>query len=84
MKWKVDPDTPPKPTFRNCIRCLRQYKLTVPYDECVPENRDFCDDCLMDLSYEERQNFAQEANPPIPSEPMEKSLQEIKDFPLVP
>jgi hypothetical protein len=54
MKWKVDPEAPPRPTFHNCIRCKEQYKLTVPYEECVPVNRDFCDKCLAEMDYEDR------------------------------
>lgn len=84
MTWKLDPYAPPKPTFYNCIRCLRQYKLTIPYDECVPINRDFCDECISDLPYEERAELALELNPPIPLEPMEKPPLETEGYPLLP
>lgn len=48
------------PTFHNCIRCLRQYKILYPYRVCDPINRDFCDECISELSYEKRQDFLME------------------------
>jgi C4-type Zn-finger protein len=84
MKWKVDPDTPQKPIFLNCIRCLRQYKLTIPYLEAVPINRDFCDECINDLPYEEREKFALEMIPPQNISTGNDSPQETGAFPLEP
>ena len=82
MKWKVDPDDPHKPTFHYCIRCLRQFKLSVPYVEAVPINRDFCDDCITDMPYEEREKFALEAHPPMGDVPMEFSALVDEVLPL--
>lgn len=47
-------DEPHTTTLHNCIRCKKQYKLTVPYEKCVPVNRDFCDACLALFDYHER------------------------------
>lgn len=71
MTWKLDPTAPVKPTYRNCVRCLTQYKLFTPYDECQKIVRDFCDNCIGDLTFEQMEIFAEEMNPPVGMLPME-------------
>jgi hypothetical protein len=32
---------------RTCIHCGKSYQIGTPYEECNPETRDLCDDCIM-------------------------------------
>jgi len=46
-----------KPQIYHCKRCLRQYKLGIPYDQANSPARDLCDDCIVDLAPDEFKSF---------------------------
>jgi len=38
---------PFKATTRLCLQCGSPYTIWLPYEDCNPETRDLCDDCLL-------------------------------------
>ena len=42
-----------KGEYRACVRCLKQYKINLPYAECNSPARDLCDDCIISLDPDE-------------------------------
>lgn len=62
-RTKMSEEKPARPQYRNCIRCLTQYKITTAYDDCQRIVRDFCDNCIGDLTYEQMEDFAMEIPP---------------------
>jgi hypothetical protein len=56
-KWSQDKRDPFKPIYLNCKRCMKQYRLDIPYKEANHPARDLCDDCIIDMSPEEYKTF---------------------------
>jgi hypothetical protein len=52
---KVNPNISPDNPLMICIRCNGRYTLPLPYDECNPQFRDYCPDCIIDV-YERELN----------------------------
>lgn len=75
-------EKPPRPQYRNCIRCLTQYKLTTSYDQCQKVVRDFCDECISNLTVEQMEIFAEEMNPEVKISIGEKNPLEGIPFPM--
>lgn len=46
-------EKPFKRTYHNCIRCMKPYSLGVPYDLANPPARDLCDDCIIEMDFDE-------------------------------
>jgi|GEM_PF-5399584 len=45
--FKRPPSIPKVISTRACLHCGKSYQISIPYEECVPGNRDLCDTCLI-------------------------------------
>jgi hypothetical protein len=41
------PSVPRIISTRACLHCGNSYQINIPYEDCVPGNRDLCDSCLI-------------------------------------
>lgn len=41
------PSVPKVVSTRACLHCGNSYQINIPYENCVPGNRDLCDICIV-------------------------------------
>lgn len=41
------PSVPRNVSTRACLHCGKEYQINIPYEKCVPGNRDLCDNCIV-------------------------------------
>jgi len=41
------PSVPRVISTRACLHCGKEYQINIPYEKCVPGNRDLCDACIV-------------------------------------